>query len=745
MSALYPTLLTIWLPVLIGVPVLIHLINLMRHRRVRWAAMAFLLESQKKNQNWIRFKEILLLITRMAAIAAVVLMLAGLLLSDRFSRLFSGGLVHHVVLVDDSLSMSDQWDNTTAIQNARGVVEHLLDRAAHHPGTHLITLLKFSDTAAGRGPDVIRQPIKAGEPQQRQKLLEHIQASQQAAGPLDALKAVKEKVGQLKDENLVVYLVSDFRSRQWQDAKTLTDAIRDLTNEQAKVQLVRCVDRARPNLAITALTPDAGIRAADVPLRMEVAVTNYDSAPARNVQVLLECQTNAGDSAAATRQGLPAVTIDRIDPGQTVRQFFSARFPTAGDHEIYARLGSDALTADNERFCIIPHPAEVPLLIVDGKPGSVDAQLLARPRSGVRTGLKSQIVGTSYLREQPLDKFAEVVLVNIASLDAAEVAALERYVSGGGSVVFFAGENTRAEFVNESLYRDGKGFFPLPLVSPASLVVDRLDQAPDMDIDLTHPIFRRTFAGSRHAMLNSLFVERYFAAPKDWSPAAKGGVRVLATLRNKAPLIVERKYGQGVCIALLTTASTEWNNLASTFLGVIALQDMHAYLTTDRFAQPAHQVGQPLKIDLDKNKYTAEVQFTRPDKKTPQRESLRAIPVAGSEMMQATLNKTDERGVYEAKLAPAEGPAETRLFAVNIPSGEGDLAILSSNELQTALADVPAVIHEASDFSGSVTQQAGLNLGTHWLFFAIVIALLMGEQLLAYSASYHPAPTQGRR
>jgi len=60
MSSLYPTLLTVWLPVLIGVPVLIHLINLMRHRKVRWAAMNFLLESQKKNQNWVRFKEILL-------------------------------------------------------------------------------------------------------------------------------------------------------------------------------------------------------------------------------------------------------------------------------------------------------------------------------------------------------------------------------------------------------------------------------------------------------------------------------------------------------------------------------------------------------------------------------------------------------------------------------------------------------------------------------------------------------------
>ncbi len=41
MSFLFPTLLTIGLP-LIAVPILIHLINLRRQQRIRWAAMQFL-------------------------------------------------------------------------------------------------------------------------------------------------------------------------------------------------------------------------------------------------------------------------------------------------------------------------------------------------------------------------------------------------------------------------------------------------------------------------------------------------------------------------------------------------------------------------------------------------------------------------------------------------------------------------------------------------------------------------------
>ncbi|HWL74876.1 MAG TPA: BatA domain-containing protein, partial [Burkholderiaceae bacterium] len=71
----HPSLLTIGLP-LIAVPILIHLINKVRQRRVRWAAMEFLLQSQRRNRTWVLLTQLLLLLLRMGAVAAVVLMVA---------------------------------------------------------------------------------------------------------------------------------------------------------------------------------------------------------------------------------------------------------------------------------------------------------------------------------------------------------------------------------------------------------------------------------------------------------------------------------------------------------------------------------------------------------------------------------------------------------------------------------------------------------------------------------------------
>ena len=78
-SFLHPALFwTLGLPTLgvVALPVLIHLINMMRHRRLQWAAMEFLLVSQKKHRTWVILKQLLLLLLRMAAVAAVVLMVA---------------------------------------------------------------------------------------------------------------------------------------------------------------------------------------------------------------------------------------------------------------------------------------------------------------------------------------------------------------------------------------------------------------------------------------------------------------------------------------------------------------------------------------------------------------------------------------------------------------------------------------------------------------------------------------------
>ena len=63
-----------WGLLLVAAPLVIHLINRLRKQRIEWAAMEFLIESQRKHRTSVRLRELLLLLARMAAVAGIVLL-----------------------------------------------------------------------------------------------------------------------------------------------------------------------------------------------------------------------------------------------------------------------------------------------------------------------------------------------------------------------------------------------------------------------------------------------------------------------------------------------------------------------------------------------------------------------------------------------------------------------------------------------------------------------------------------------
>src|SRR5271167_4194915 len=89
--------------ILVSSPIIIHLINRMRFKRIRWAAMEFLLKSQKRNRRRLIIEQLILLFLR------ILLVLLAAFLVARFvhAGLSKGQGTVHLVVLDDSLSMAD--------------------------------------------------------------------------------------------------------------------------------------------------------------------------------------------------------------------------------------------------------------------------------------------------------------------------------------------------------------------------------------------------------------------------------------------------------------------------------------------------------------------------------------------------------------------------------------------------------------------------------------------------------------
>ncbi len=313
-----------------GLPVLIHLINMFRHRRMRLGGDGVSACQPARDRTWVLLKQLLLLLMRVGAVAAVVLMLAKPYLPSRWGGVLDRRNIHHVVLLDDSYSMTDRWADTTAFDEAKATVERIAEDASRQARRQSFSLLRFSQAGGEDGdarPDVLDEPIGGGFLEQLGGQLRKLAASETAVGPLGALEAVERVFARDASEQRIVYLLTDFRARQWRNPAELVPALERISRSGAAIHLVGCVDRGRANVSLAGLAPTAGTLAADVPFFMEVKVANHSGAALNDVLVMIE----------ADGSPRPALRIPTIPPGETVAERFPLRFPTAGEHLVAAR------------------------------------------------------------------------------------------------------------------------------------------------------------------------------------------------------------------------------------------------------------------------------------------------------------------------------------------------------------------------------------------------------------------------
>ncbi len=627
--------------------------------------------------------------------------------------------------------MSDHWADTSAFAEAQQVIKRIGAEAARQAQPQLFTLLPFSHYRQRHGAaqnDLINCRVDVDFREKLGQTLKKIQVSQTAAGPSEALRTIGQILGKAEDERRILYIISDFRAREWNDPAEMKKLLQQWqAAEGEKIHLVNCIESVHPNLVINSLAWEEGIHAAGVPWFMEAAVTNFGKTAARDVSVSLSEDGHAR----------PGVILAEIPPGKTVKARFQVNFAAAGSHQIAARLEGDAVDADNYRFFTVDLPDEVPLLLIDGATEARDARFLswaADPGGAVRTGLKPQLETPRFLSLKPLQNYRAIMLANVERLDQSAIKALEQYVSAGGGVAFFLGELSQAIFYNEALYRQGKGLFPLPLKGPAELPVDRLETAADVQVD-KHFIFR-VFAERRETFLQTVMVHRYFAVPEDWKPASDSSVRVLARLRNGAPLVVEQAFGKGRVVAFLTTAAPTWNNWARNPTFVVICQDLAAYLSQKAATESSRLVDEPLELTLNVAKYRAQARFVTPREADRPAAAVEAVPNAEGKIS-FTFSETDSSGIYEVQLTRSDNSAEIRRYAFNVNPAEGNLAALDKSQLAERLKGLKYDYEQASIFPSAAEETTGYNL-SEIILYALIL-LLLGEQILAWSASYHPA------
>ena len=743
---------------LVALPILIHLINLVRHKTIDWAAMEFLLKSHRKNRNWVWLKQMLLLLSRIA-----ILLLGLFLLSqvgcenDRIAALLGGRATHHYVLVDDSFSMSDRDNQGSAMDRARSTVTQIIGRARSR-NNHRMSLLRYSaygpiDDSGTLVPtfDIENEVVDSAFARQAESSTTGMKPSSFSVSAERALETVAELVNARNQENAIVYLLSDYREKDWQENGSVTESLESISDAGAAVELIRCVKTSHSNLAIGDLKPIGNVRVAETPLMMEVTVNNLSQDVAKKIQVTVSSAVYdrpapGSTESAAEVEELPTVFIESIEPGQSETRIFPVYFGGIGKHSVMAAIGEDAVAADNTRHCVVDVQANANVLIVDSSERrNADFLSLALNPNNL-TGIRAEIQMADFLRSattESLKRFDMICLCDVGQIDETALKNVRRFVSDGGGLVYFAGPNTNFGFFNLAFYEDGEGLMPVEIAE--TVEVDEREDGMSADIVAErHPIFAPV-NDVRNSLLDLVLVKKVFKPSFKWLQNPPAQAKVIASVRGsrQSPLVIEGQYGNGRTMMFMTTAGPQWNNWMrnATFPPILLL--LEDYLSAGKYPHEAALVGSAVPIVKPTGTVTPDVTLTSPTESVERVESKirltqteAGLEASIGESLTSIINRsTSVPGIYELWFREMDSSSSVDRVALNVDQSESDLEIVDDEKLMQFFGSEAPSLTSWDQFNPEPKKKAVSSLSR--LLLLLLVLLLVAEQTLGWMCSYH--------
>ena len=732
---------------LISGPIIIHLLSRLRYRRIRFAAMEFLLQSDEMNRRRLIIEQLLLLLLRVLAVALIVLLLARLILAPSGMLLMRCATAHHVLILDDTLSMRDHDGQDAIYASAVKVLERMLSAGSYRPQAIRITVLSM--TTADR-PLVTARALDAALLQELIPRIRSSTCSWKSASPVAGLRAAAAHLSADGGVAPVVHVVTDFRQSDWNDRPEVVAALDALGKIGAAVNIVRVTDQVRSNIAIARLASRNAATAVGIPWRMAATIRNFNQ------------QRVSGLRATILVDGreLPGrVQIPDIEPESELVISHDLSFDTPGRHHVEFRLDDDTLNEDNRRHTAVHVAPERRVLVVDDQgqqedAGFVSAALSPDPQL---TGIVAERRTSDILTSVPLRPYDCIYLMNIRELPADAVQLLTEYVTTGGGIVWFPDDQANTDWYNTVLQENGRELFPVALS-----VVNEIDMsgnraavpAFETPVFEDHEIFEVFNTADSPFSALTLF-HRWFRVADDWEP--RQGVKILARLTSNDPIIFAHRLGEGKILTFLTTAGRRWSNWpvppASPGYVVMHLR-MHLHLQRLDMTVLDREIGSPLKFEWPVRQFTDTVELFVPepeeiDRRSDRAESdgflrLQADPLPRNpesrgdpeDRLAVTIPSADHPGLYRVRRFTQDGDPLETWIARNVPTSESQLNLADANQLEQhpELEHVQVLDGDAANTLS--TADTGREL--RWVLLGLVCVVLMSEQLLALRLSFHP-------
>ena len=684
-----------------SIPVILHLLNRERARRLVFSTVRFIQMSHQTNVRRHKLRRLLLLLMR-------ILMLA--LLGVAFARPFFaaapvitqkvGGKLNAIIILDTSYSM--QYEQAFRSAKEEGI--EILDGL---DSTDAACLILSSDNArviAPLGSDFshLRTALNTAE------------ATYKPTDYLDALQTADEILQSIPIGQKQIYLIGDMQKRGWENFIET-----DKLSPDVQIEFVNVGVEQPRNIAITGISVPPVILNEQQASHLVARVHNFGDEPIESLPVRLFIDENV----------IHTVQLD-IEPGDLADAVFKVDFQDEATHTGWVEFPEDALAVDNRRYFTLQSLQSIRVHAIRNESRTPNAYQKAETffmKMAFAAGSDAVPIDFSESTTVPdaetLARADVLILADVAQLSPAEAGRVKNYVAAGGGLIVTVGDNLDADAYKQHLGGE-TGLMPCNFVQAVGDAFDRQQFRVLATVQYEHPIFA-PFKEPNHGDFGKARFYRFFHAV----PTADA--TIIAAYDDGSPALFEKPYGDlGRVLCFTSTIDRDWNDLPIRAVYLPFLHESIKYLALKNVDTiPNYRVGDRIELSTETESITTQgnpvvAVFN------PNNVETRLQTDEDSTTTSVFYTDTALPGIYSVH---ASGAA-ARYFVVNVDATESDLASRDIEELASMLKG-------AADESGEDKPTAELIAQYHegvekrqdiWMYLMLaVFALAVTEMFLA--------------
>lgn len=707
MTFLNPLLL--WGLAAVSIPILIHIFNLKRTKKIEFSTLMFLKEIQQSKYKKIKLKQLLILLSRIAFIIFLVMMFA-----KPFDKGFLGSPGEKakssvLIIFDDSFSMQSRDKNGNDLENGKKKIAEILDAISADDEVFFTTVSGISSSGS-------TVPYK--DLSKIKDTLVNLKTSEVTRDLPEVLYYAEGILSSAIHTHKEVYLVTDGQSSFLKNDVVYSDALKSHGNMNFTVVLTG--SRNANNISMDTVNIVSKIYEKARPVKIKVKLNNHNNFNSVNKSVIITFGSHKEEKVLDVPANTSVETEFIIKPE-------TAGFSSGSIELVQNDIADDEISGDNRQYFSFYIPEKVNLLIASGSP--MDAEYIKAvlntseaisQATDITTLYNIKEINAADITGENLKAFNSIIIINKPSFTEKEAVILKEYIDGGGGAVIYPGASTDISNYNNTIMKE----LDLPYIGGKYYAET---PAKFEKIDYSHPVFEGIFR--LEADKNNTSIE----SPEILSGFSLSGGRnavSIVTLTNGTNFMEEYSKGKGKLIMFASSP-----DMAS---GNFPVKNLFSPVTIRSILYTSNLNG--IKSATAGSDYFAEIPAAGNSNDTvlvtPPVESQNSakIVLPGENKLVNFGNEFKNTGIY--RISSAGSSDDMLRVPVNFDISETRTGRMNSGEIETLFKDTYGinanVISNEDVLTASVIDlRTGKDLWQYFLALAVIFLII--EYLLSRS------------